>query len=257
MDSDPTRRTWLQRLRSIGPAWPLVMAAMSLPMVGLIVCVATASTWLGWFDGGAGSIVTFWLVGSLLAAYCLLPTHATSLSAGYLFGAWLGVTVAWLVVLLSAVIAFATWQRLCAARAVQALADRPRARAIHEALLGQGTRRTMWLITLLRLSPLMPFAFTNVLLAAFGVRPFVFLFATMVGITPRAVAVALIGAEFAELRHLDWDKVETPPWITILSVVATALVVVLIGRLSQRALRRALPPAHAGDGGVSVGDAAR
>ena len=74
--------------RGLGPAGPLLLLAGGGPIVGLFALVATASTWLPWFEaGGAAEAGAFLALGVVLAAACLTPTHATSLVAGYVFGA--------------------------------------------------------------------------------------------------------------------------------------------------------------------------
>ncbi len=221
-------------LRDLGPAAPLFALAVVGPVVGALVLAATSATWLTWFDADVGSAVAFWLVGALLAAGCLLPTHATSLCAGYLFGEGLGSLLAWLVVLLAAAVGFAVWHRLVGSRAVQAIAGSERALRVHQALLGRGFWRTTWLIGLLRLSPVLPFAATNLLMAAFGVRPAAFLAATVVGITPRAVGVAFVGAQLSEL---DW-RAGGDAWSTALAIGATIVAVLVVGRIARAALRR-------------------
>ena len=92
----------------------------------------------------------------------------------------------------------------------------------------------MWLVALLRLSPLMPFAATNVLMAALGVRPAAFLCASSVGIAPRVIGVALVGAQLSEL---DW-RAGGGAWSSALAVVATLIVVWWVGKAAGRALRR-------------------
>jgi uncharacterized membrane protein YdjX (TVP38/TMEM64 family) len=221
-------------LVELGPTGPLLVVATVGPVLGVLLLAATSAWWRPWFGHDVVSVVTFWLGGALAAAACLLPTHATSLLAGFLFGSALGSAVAWLVVLLGASLAFAVWQRWVGARAVQAMAGSPRALVVHRALLGRGLLRTVWLIVLLRLSPVMPFAATNVLLAAFGVRPWTFLLATVVGTTPRAIGAALVGAELSEL---DW-RAGGGAWSTWLAIAATVLAVVVVGRLARAALRR-------------------
>ncbi|MBL9077760.1 MAG: VTT domain-containing protein [Planctomycetes bacterium] len=221
-------------LRDLGPTAPLLAVATALPLAGTVVLAATSAHWLPWFDGDLASVLGYWLGGAFAAAACLLPTHATSLLAGYLFGSALGAVVAWLVVVLAAAVAFAVWQRWVGTRAVQAIAGSPRALAVHRALLGRGLGRTVWVIALLRLSPVMPFAATNLLLAAFGVRALPFVLATVLGTTPRAVGAAVVGAGLAEL---DWGA-SGGAWTTWLAVGATVLAVVLIGRVARAALRR-------------------
>ncbi|MFN3240986.1 MAG: TVP38/TMEM64 family protein [Planctomycetota bacterium] len=238
-DDAPSRRPGLVGrvrglLRALGPAGPLLLFASGGPLVGLIVLVATSASWLPWFEGGGGGeVLVFWLVGVALAAGCLMPTHATSLLAGYLFGTWLGTTVGFSVVLVAASVGFSLWSRVVGGRVLEAIAVSPNARRVHAALLGRSFGRTVWLIALLRLSPLMPFAATNLLMAAFGVRSWAFLCATMIGIAPRSVGVALVGAQLSEL---DW-KAGGSLWSTALAIVATVAVVVWIGRIARRALR--------------------
>jgi uncharacterized membrane protein YdjX (TVP38/TMEM64 family) len=220
-------------LRELGPAGPLFVVAAVGPVFGVLALAATAGVWLPWFGQDAGSALTFWIGGALLAALCVVPTHATSLCAGYLFGGWLGAALAWLVVLLAAGVAFAVWQRLVGSRALRAIAGAEAALRVHAALLGRGPWRTAWLVALLRLSPVMPFAATNLLMAALGVRASAFLFGTVVGVTPRAVGAAVVGAELAEL---DWSA-GLGAWSTWLAVAATVLAIALVGRLARAALR--------------------
>lgn len=235
--SPPERRPGgLRRtLVELGPAGPLVLVAMAGPLVGAGVLAATTSTWLPWFAADLGSMLVFLACGAFATACCLLPTHATSLAAGFLFGSGPGAMVAWLVILVAATMGFALWTPIVGERALGAIKDSPRGMAVHRALLGAGFLRAAWVIALLRLSPLLPFAATNLLLAAFSVRGTTFLVATVIGITPRAIGVALVGAG---LSDLDWQA-GNAPWSTLLAIAATLLAVVLIGRIARQALRRA------------------
>ncbi|MCK5941205.1 MAG: VTT domain-containing protein [Planctomycetes bacterium] len=211
------------------------MLATVGPVLGLVAMAATSDRWLPWFAVGGGvEVMLFGAVATALAAGCLMPTHATSLLAGYLFGAWLGTLVGFLVVVVAAAVGFALWSRLVGARVLDAIAASSNARRVHAALLGRGFWRTTWLISLLRLSPLMPFAATNLLMASFGVRSHAFLLATAIGIAPRAIGVALVGAELSEL---DW-RAGAGGWSTVVAIAATVLVLALTGRIAARALRR-------------------
>jgi len=239
-DDVPSKRPGLvergrRLLRALGPAGPLLLVASGGPLLGLVVMVATSSSWLGWFeDPGLLEMAVFWVLAVVLAAGCMMPTHATSLLAGYLFGGGLGTFVGFTVVLVAAAVGFSLWSRVVGSRVLDGIAASPNSRRVHRALLGRGFWRTVWLIALLRLSPLMPFAATNLLMAAFGVRSWAFLCATMIGIAPRSIGVALVGAQLSEL---DW-KAGASVWSTVLAIVATVAVVVWIGRVAGRALRR-------------------
>lgn len=229
-------------LADLGPAAPLFVAAVLGPLLGAALLAATAPQWLPWFGPDVGSAVGFGLGAAVAAAACLLPTHATSLVAGYLFGAAAGAVVAWSVVLTAAALGYASLRPLVGERALQALAGSPRALALHRALLGAGFWRSASLIALVRLSPVLPFAATNLLLAAFGVRGGTFLLATVVGVTPRAVGAAWVGAG---LSQLDWDA-GSAPWTTVLTIVATVAALLVVGRIARGALRRQLAPLDPG-----------
>ena len=222
-------------IRALGPAGPLLVFATAGPIVGLLALAATSATWLAWFGEAPGAVAaaSFWLGGAVLTALCLLPTHATSLLAGYLFGTMLGGALGLLVVLLGAVLGFALSTRLVGDHVLTAVAASPRAASVHRALLGRGFGRTVWLVALLRLSPVMPFAATNLLMASLGVRAWPFLCATALGVAPRAVGAALVGAELAAL---DWEA-GGGAWSHVLAIVATVAVLVVVGLTARRALR--------------------
>lgn len=221
-------------VRGMGPAGPWLLFASGGPLLGLMILVATSNTWLDWFGDDVWSVLGYWAAGVALAAGCLVPTHATSLLAGYLFGAWLGTGVGLFVMLVAAAIGFCVWSRLLGTRVLDAIATSPRAHRVHQALLGRGFWRTTWLIALLRISPLMPFAATNLLMATLGVRFWRFMLATLLGVSPRAVAAALVGAELSEL---DWSAGGNV-WSTVVAIVATVACVAVIGRVARRALRQ-------------------
>jgi len=216
----------------------LFVVATGGPLLGVSVLVASTTTWLPWFDDSLPSLLAYLGLGVLCTAGCLLPTHATSFVAGWLFGPYLGPAVAWLIVLLAGTLGFWVLQRLVGARVVEALAHSPRGMAVHHALLGRGALRAIWLIALLRLSPVLPFAASNLLLAALQVRGPVFVIATVLGITPRAIAVALAGAG---LQELDWGAGQVhSPWWTAFTIATTLLVLLILGRAARAALRREL-----------------
>lgn len=222
--------------RGLGPAGPLLLVATGGPLLGLLLLVGAAATWTPWFEaGGLGEGALFFALGTLTAACCLLPTHATSLLAGYLFGAGAGSALGFAVVLAAAALGYGLFSRLVGGRVLAAIAASDKAQRVHGALLGRGFGRTVWLVALLRLSPLMPFAATNVLMASLGVRAPAFLCATALGIAPRAVGVALVGGQLSEL---DWRAGGSSAWSTGLAVLATVAVIWWVGKVAGRALRR-------------------
>jgi uncharacterized membrane protein YdjX (TVP38/TMEM64 family) len=106
---------------------------------------------------------------------------------------------------------------------------------IRRALIGGSNLRTTGIITLLRLSPLLPFETSNVVLSMCGVRPLPFFVGTMLGIAPRAAAIVWVASTMRELTlHT------APPTIVIVTgAVATVASIIMLVVISKHALERA------------------
>lgn len=221
-------------VRELGSAGPLFLFAITAPMVGLFVVTATSTTWLPWFGQDLGSLAVFCVLGVLLSGLCLLPSQAVSLVAGYLYGASLGTVLCLVCVVFAALLGYLFGARVVGSRIMDAIAREPRAGRVHRALLGRSAARSVWLIALLRLSPITPFAASNLLLASFRVTGRVFLLGTLIGVAPRLVAVSLVGAELSEF---DWDA-RTGWGPTVVAIVATVIFLAVISWIARRALAR-------------------
>lgn len=228
-------RSWLAAVR---PAAATCLAA-ALPLVGV-----AALAWLGpgvadWLDAqpGALAIAAVIAAGAVCSGAALLPTHAVSLAAGWLFGVWLGPAVAWVAIVVAMLGCYTLGRRLAGTGLVDGLSRRvsngSRLALVQHALTRQSPGRTATLVALVRLSPLAPFAATNVALAAVGVGVWPFLGGSAVGLAPRIIVVALLGAGMAEL---DWSKPQSPLLVTA-GIAATLVGLVVIGRAARRALR--------------------
>lgn len=217
---------------------PLALFLIVVPLLGAVVLVGTSERWLEpWMQLGlAPSIACFLLASSFLAGFSLVPTHAASLVAGMLFGAAGGSLLALVGIALGAVVSFSILRRLSGTRALELLANRPRARAVHRALLHGGSRRSVTLIALVRLSPIMPFAGTNLVLAASGIRLREFLLGSVVGLAPRIVAVAVAGAGLARLDLAQGADAR----LAVLGTAATLAALFLISAIARRALRQVI-----------------
>lgn len=218
-----------------GSALPLGLASVFGPLLGVSVLAATSGLWFGPLESqGAGAIP--WLLAAtvLLAGLSLMPTHAASLVAGMLFGWAGGSLLALCGTLGAALLGHRLLSVLVGRRVLEALERRPRAAAVHRALLGRGALGLAGLVALLRLSPLLPFAATNLVLAAARVPLLPFLAGTALGITPRVCVVALAGSGLSELDlSSSGDR-----RLALLGAVATLLVLVLLTRLARQVLRQ-------------------
>lgn len=225
-------------VRELGVVGPVAAFTVAGPAAGAALLVATSGAWFAPLEG-LGWTAAPWLVLAtmLLAGLSLVPTHAASLVAGLLFGGPAGTLLALLGILGAAWLGFAVLRRLAGDRATAALARRPRAAAVHRALVARGGHHVAGLIALVRLSPVMPFAGTNLLMAAAGVGTGAFLAGTVLGIAPRVAAVALAGAGLGELDL----AAGADRRLALLGVLATLVALWVAGRIARRALAREVP----------------
>lgn len=215
-------------------ALALFLWATAVPVAGAAFLWTTSAHWLDPLRTGGDAAVGWLVLGAAtLTGLSLLPSHVAALVCGYVQGAALGSLLAWLSIGAAAVLGYCLARPLMSERAVRLLVHHPRAARVHAALVAQPRGSRIGIVVLLRLSPVMPFALTNFLMAAARV-PFVdFQVGSWLGMTPRVIAVACAGAGLSELVDADPSQ----PWLLGLGVVATLVAMWWIGRIARRASR--------------------
>jgi uncharacterized membrane protein YdjX (TVP38/TMEM64 family) len=222
--------------RGLGRAGPVAVIATALPILGSLSVVAIgpfAAVWLR-AQGPAG-VVIFTVVFILLGLFSLAPTYSTSLIAGWTFGFRAGFVAVMIGTVGGAVAGYVAARRLAADRVAATFAEHPKWELIRRALVDETVVKTLWLVFLLRLSPVLPFGTTNVLMATTGVKLSLYVIGTMLGLAPRLglVALAAAGAE-----RLDFNTAES--WYLLAGgLVATAVLILVLAILGRRAVHRA------------------
>lgn len=229
-------------VRDLGAIGPLAAFIVVGPLAGATVLVAT-NAW--WFERLAAlapvpQFALFFAVAVLACGLSLVPTHAASLIAGMLWGAWWGSFAALACIAFAALLGHDVLSRIVGDTLVAKLARRPRAAAVHRALVHESQPRSALLLALVRLSPVMPFAGTNLLMASIGQRVPAFLVGTLCGIAPRVVIVAAAGSGLAELDLSRSGDMR----LALVGAAATLVALVVISFVARRALRAAVgqPP---------------
>lgn len=218
-----------------GAAGPVALFTGLGPLVGAVVLTATAPAWLEWFLGsGALGVAVFLVLTAVLAGLSLTPTHASSLLGGMAFGFGLGSVWAITGVTLAAALGFVVLRHFLRDRVLDALSHHPRAEAVHRALDQGHWLRTLTLLVLIRLSPVVPFAATNLLMSTTGVRLLPFLVGSALGLAPRVVAVVWIGSSLSEL---DLSQAADRR-LLLVGIAATVAALFVLGRASRRGLAR-------------------
>ncbi len=227
-------RSWL---RLVG----LAAVAVLLPGLGVLGLYESLQGWsqqlremsLAW-------AVVFIIAAALLASVAVLPTHAISLAAGFVFNFWLGFAVA----LCSVTLAGGLGQRIAGWAVSPILRERFEqwgyGRVLFAKLLDANPYRATLAVALARLPPQVPFALGNVLAAAAAVPPLPFVLGTALGMAPRVAAVAWLGSQLGEL------DLTTPVGrrTLIVSLVLTAAALAILSLWSWRIIRRSTNADH-------------
>lgn len=242
--SQPTPATekpsFYSRLGPLGPA--ALMALLMPPLLGiaLLVKINTVSDWLKTHDslGLAVYIIAF----IVLAGFALLPTYAQAIVGGYAFGMTLGLPGALTGFLGASLIGYEIGRRTSQDRVDSMISENPRWRAVRNALLGTNGQhsflRTLGTVILLRLPPNSPFALMNLFLSSVKVPRLAFAIGTLIGMAPRTALAVFLGAGIKSALTKDAIQDATPSWAIPVGIAITAVIVIIIGVIANRAIER-------------------
>ena len=224
-----------ETFKGLGILTPLMVFTLAGPALGALALITTSKEWFPLFLAMAADQQLYLFLGSsiVLVGISLVPTHAASLIAGMTFGLWLGPPIALFVVVVSAMLSMVLVNLVIKKKNTQILLRRPAVSQVREELLEKSALNSIFFISLIRLSPAMPFAATNVLLSAAQAKMPHFLIGSSIGLAPRIVMVAVAGAG---LSKLDLSQ-GSSRWLLVLGAVSTLLLIILVGKLIRRITR--------------------
>ncbi|MCW2957040.1 MAG: associated Golgi protein [Thermoleophilia bacterium] len=233
-------------LRRLGPAAPLAIAVTVLPPIGslILIAVATTTQLAPWMRANPSVAMPLYIVAFWALGICCLPTYAYSVLGAYAFGFWGGTFTALAAYVGACAFAFAIARALARDRVVPLVERYPKLAAVRHVLADASFARSLFVIALLRISPASPFAITNVVLGASGVRWPAFAFGTFIGVVPRTVAVVWITSRAGSLS---FDAGEGW-WLFAIGAIATVVAVAVIARLARNELDRMTKRHVFGDG---------
>ncbi|MGI9055578.1 MAG: TVP38/TMEM64 family protein [Pyrinomonadaceae bacterium] len=220
-------------LKELGNLTPIAFITAFLPILGSTILLVFGVPLGYWLRENREIGMPLYLLGILVfCGLALLPTNVIGIIGGWAFGFELGIAVLITGVVGAALISFLIHRRIVGEKLPEVFEKHPKAQAIYEALLEQNLWRTTLIIFLLRISVIMPFAFTNFLMASARVPLGSYTLGTFFGMLPRSSAVVFVGAGLSELS---FDNPQDS-WLIIGGIVATIISVVVIGIISSRAL---------------------
>ncbi len=211
------------------------MISTFLPIVGsmtLIVFIMPIGGWLR--DNWEIGILAFIAATMFFCGLALLPTNVIGVVSGWAFNFELGLAVLMAGIIGASLVSFFINSRISGEHLSKAIENHPRSSAIYRALLQDDIRKTIFIIVLLRMSVIVPFALTNFLMAAARVSLKAFIVGTAVGMLPRSAAMVFVGSGLSELDLSDTRETT----FFAIGVAATIASVIVIGVFSRRALLR-------------------
>ena len=229
------RRKIHEYLKELGNITPIAFVTAFLPMLGSAILLIVAAPLGNWLRGNWEIGSLWFLLGTFFfCGLALLPTNVIGIISGWAFGFSFGIALLIAGVVGAALVSFTIHSRIVGEKLPQIFDAHPKAKAIYKALVGRNVWRTTLIIFLLRLSPAMPFALTNFLMASARVPLKSFLIGTFFGMLPRSSAVVFFGAGLSELNFDQPFNV----WIFVLGMMATIISIIAISYFSKQALSK-------------------
>jgi uncharacterized membrane protein YdjX (TVP38/TMEM64 family) len=175
----------------------------------------------------------------MVATLTPVPITPLSLASGFLYGPFLGFAAAWSGEVVGAVLAWALGRGLLREHARRLIEPYPTLGALDEAVATGGFK----LVVLVRLSPVFPFGPMNYALGLTAIRPLPYISATALGTLPLCSLLVYAGSTLPHLNAAMSGEVQlgTAEWVAYWGgLIATGLVVFVLGRATRKALRRQL-----------------
>lgn len=181
--------------------------------------------------------VALFMAAYVAAAITLAPAFLLTFAAGAIFGLWRGTIIVYFASLLGSIAVYGLAAPLAQGRIMRRLERDPRVAAVRRAVVGDA----LWVMFLLRLSPLVPYVLLNYALALSGVRFKDFVLAS-VGMVPAIVMYAYYGKIVGDVAKLAAGV--SPPrgleyWVLVaIGLVATIWATHMITRAARRAMEQ-------------------
>lgn len=215
----------------------LIQTGLALALAVFLYANLPLAEWMANFDlyvatlGPAGP--PLYGAGFAISVALFLPVLPFSLGAGALFGFWTGLIVAILGTTGGASLSFLLARTLLRAQVEKRISHHPTFHALDRAITQSGGR----IVFMTRLAPIFPFSIINMAYGLTGVRTKIYVGATALGMIPTSAVFVFLGSTAADLATPEEDMIQTS--LKIVGAVVTLIVIVLLTRFAQKAIREA------------------
>ena len=213
-------------LAALAILFALYALVRGLPLQRWIVAGAKLVHALGW----PGILATFASIH--LLTLLLFPVIPLIVACGWLYGPW-GAIISLAAVVASAATSFSIARAVGGEAAAQALLERPKARALAD-LAAKGGLVT---VTLLRLSPILPYTPSNAVLGLTPMRLRDLVLGTAIGMAPGTLLYSWAGSLLPSAEAIEHGEALDGSLVWILLVIALCAAGIL-GALAARRLRK-------------------
>ena len=216
-----------------------IVAILVVITLSILTVVLPVKEWIREFIGwvqqlGPAGVVVF-IIAYALATVLFLPGWIFTVSAGLIYGIVAGTAIALTGAVIGASLAFLVARYLLRQNIEELTKKNPRFRAIDEAIGKNGWK----IVGLLRLSPLIPFNFSNYFYGITGISFGAYVLVSAIGMIPGTLMYAYLGAigqasvSGGTAAHSKWQYV-----LLAIGLVATIAVTVLVSRIAKNALKK-------------------
>lgn len=221
-----------------------IVLIAGLITVGVVFDVATyLQQAMRWIDGLGFTGMFVFIALYAACTVLLIPGTIPTLAAGAIFGLGQGVVFVSLGSTIGATLAFFVGRYLLRDAVAGAVGKNPKFAAIDEAIGREGWK----IVGLLRLSPVVPFSMSNYFYGITAVKPLGYVLASWIGMLPGTVMYVYIGTVLGIAAAGGGQGMTTGQWVlTIVGLVATAVVTVFITRIAKKAIAEKMGSGVAG-----------
>lgn len=225
------RNSYPRILAAVGFSAGLLLAVLFLPIK------SWTAAFLLWIHGLGAAGAMVYALAYIAGTVLLVPGTVLTAGAGLVYGTFIGTLIVSPASVLGATLAFII-ARYFARGGVESRLERyPKFRAIDRAIEKNGFK----VVFLLRLEPIfIPFALLNYALGLTGIRLRDYVLASWLGMLPATILYVYLGSALHNISDLFQGRLpEKGIWEHALfwcGLVATAALVLLLGRIAKKAL---------------------
>jgi uncharacterized membrane protein YdjX (TVP38/TMEM64 family) len=223
-------------MKKFGKWIVVILIVVALSILSAILPVKDwIRTFIGWVQQLGPLGVLVFILAYALATVLFLPGWIFTVSAGLIYGVFVGTLVALTGAIIGATLGFLIARYLLRRNIEELTRKNPRFRAIDEAIGKNGWK----IVGLLRLSPLIPFNLSNYFYGITSISFGAYVAVSAIGMIPGTLLYAYLGAigqagvSGGASHHSKWQYV-----FLGVGLIATIAVTILVSRIATSALKK-------------------